>query len=86
MFGLAVCHRRHSKMLTLQARELAAGAHVMFGMRPMPQADHVLLYPVEASAQLHTMFSNGSLQLVQASGAVGRCRVAVRLPMTRWSV
>ena len=65
MFGLAACRRRHSKTLTLQARELAAGARVMIGTQPVPPVEHVLLYPVEASAEVHTMFPDGSLQPVR---------------------
>jgi hypothetical protein len=57
MFGLAtwnisaVCRRRHAKALTRQARALAPD-----------DEEHVLLYPIEASTQLHTMFPDGSLQ------------------------
>ena len=41
----------------------------MFGMQPLLQAHHVLLYPIEASAQLHMMFPDGTLQLVVCRGA-----------------
>jgi hypothetical protein len=64
---LTACRLAHSKKLSRQARELTAEVHEMFGMPVAQQAEHVLLYPVEASQQLRTMFPDGSLQPLEAS-------------------
>jgi hypothetical protein len=72
---LATCRLEHAKGLSRRAQELAAQRHEMFDQPPLPHVDHVLLYPVEATAQLHTMFDDGRLEIVDmvpSAGGVGR--------------
>jgi hypothetical protein len=66
---LDACQQTRSKQLVEQALEVDAQARTMFGEPALSLADnintHILLYPIEGTAQLHTMFDDGTLQITK---------------------